>query len=84
MVKGVSLTELDTTNLIDLVSARGLVPSSFARDIRGMAGVRKAIVHVYVNLDHRAIHETVARRLLDFDEFDRHVIRYLEREVEAR
>ena len=45
-----------------------------------MAGMRDAIVHAYVNLNYRAIYETVVRRLDDLDEFGRHVLRYLEQE----
>ena len=79
-VKGVSLQELDTTNLIDLAGHKGLLPASFANEIRGMAGMRNAIVHAYVNLDYQAIFEIVTRRLSDLDRFGRHVLDYLERE----
>jgi len=79
-VKGVSLQELDTTNLIELAGGKGLLPAPFAHRIRGMAGMRNAIVHAYVNLNYRAIYEMVLHRLGDVDEFGRHVLRYLERE----
>lgn len=83
-VKGVSLQELDTTNLIELAGLRGLLPASFAQRIRGMAGMRNAIVHAYVNLEHRAIYDMIAGRLSDFDEFGRHVLTYLERDDAGR
>ncbi len=54
-VVGVSLTELDTTNLIELAGDKGLLEPAFARRIRGMAGMRNAIVHVYWRLDYQAI-----------------------------
>ncbi|MBI3456106.1 MAG: DUF86 domain-containing protein [Candidatus Rokubacteria bacterium] len=79
-VKGVSLQELDTTNLIELAGTRGLFPVAFASRIRGMAGMRNAIVRAYVRLAYEAIHEMLTRRLGDFDEFGRHVLTYLERE----
>lgn len=79
-VKGVSLQELETTNLIELAGTRELLPAAFANRVRGMAGMRNAIVYAYVHLDHRAIHEMIVRRLSDFDEFGRRVLSYLERE----
>lgn len=75
--KGVSLSELDTTNLIELAGDRGLLDAAFARKIRGMAGMRNAIVHVYWRLDYRAIYEIVTEKLGDFDELARQVKRYL-------
>jgi uncharacterized protein YutE (UPF0331/DUF86 family)/predicted nucleotidyltransferase len=62
-VVGVSLAELDTTNLITLAGEKGLLDSAFARRIRGMAGMRNAIVHVYWRLDHRAVYRAVTEEL---------------------
>jgi uncharacterized protein YutE (UPF0331/DUF86 family)/predicted nucleotidyltransferase len=76
-VVGVSLTELDTTNLIELAGEKGLLESAFAHRIRGMAGMRNAIVHVYWRLDYQAIYQAVTEGLVDFDEFARQVQTYL-------
>ncbi len=78
-VKGVSLAEIDTTNLIELAGERGLMEPGFAQRIRGMAGMRNAIVHVYWRLDYGAIYEVISQRLGDLDEFARQVKDYLER-----
>ncbi len=75
-VVGVSLTELDTTNLIELAAEKGLLEPTFARRIRGMAGMRNAIVHVYWRLDYQAIHRAITEGLIDFDEFARQVRAY--------
>lgn len=80
---GVSLAEVDTTNLIELAGEKGLIEPGFARRIRGMAGMRNAIVHVYLRLDYEAIYEVISRRLEDFDEFARQVKRYLDREASS-
>jgi uncharacterized protein YutE (UPF0331/DUF86 family)/predicted nucleotidyltransferase len=80
-VKGVSLQHLDSTNFIELAGSRGLLPAEFAQRIRGMAGVRNAIVHAYVNLDYRGIYDLLTSRLPEFDEFGRHVLQYLDREA---
>jgi len=78
--KGVGMTELDPTKLIELAGDRGLLDPGFARKIRGMAGIRNAIVHVYRVLDYRAIYEAVTQRLGDLDEFARQVKRYVDSE----
>lgn len=79
-VVGVSLAEIDSTNLIELAGEKGLLASSFAHKIRGMAGMRNAIVHVYWRLDYEAIHQSVTAGLGDFDEFARQVHAYLQKE----
>lgn len=78
---GVSLSELDTTNLIELAGDKGLLDPAFASRIRGMAGMRNAIVHVYWRLDYQAIYLTITEQLQDFDEFARQVRAYLARPV---
>jgi len=72
-VVGISLAELDTTNPIELAGEKGLLEPAFARRIRGMAGMRNAIVHVYWRLDYQAIYRVVTEQLTDFDEFARQV-----------
>ncbi|WP_027357098.1 type VII toxin-antitoxin system HepT family RNase toxin [Desulfofundulus thermocisternus] len=80
-VKGVALSEYDTTSLIELAGERGLLDHRFARRIKGMAGMRNAIVHVYWRLDYRAIYKTVTEELGDFEEFARQVTFYLEQQT---
>ena len=77
-VKGVSLAELDTTNLIELAGEKGLLGPSFAHRIRNMAEMRNAIVHVYWRLDYQATYRAVTEGLKDLDEFARQVHAYLE------
>jgi len=72
------LAELDTTNLIELAGEKGLLDPAFAHKIRGMAGMRNAIVHVYWRLDYEAIHHAVTEGLRDLDEFARQVRTYLD------
>jgi uncharacterized protein YutE (UPF0331/DUF86 family) len=76
-VVGVSLAELDTTNLIELAGEKGLLEMTFARRIRGMAGMRNAIVHVYWRLDYVAIYRVITEQLIDLDEFARQTRRHL-------
>ncbi len=79
-MKGASLAEIETTNLIELAGEKGLMPPSFARRIRGMAGMRNAIVHIYWKLDYTAIYQMLTERLGDFHEFSRYVWAFLEGE----
>jgi len=81
-VVGLSLAELETTNLIDLAGTKGLLEPAFTRRIRGMAGMRNAIVHVYWRLDYEAIYRAVTEQLADLDEFGRQVRLYLHQETE--
>ncbi|OAT87084.1 type VII toxin-antitoxin system HepT family RNase toxin [Desulfotomaculum copahuensis] len=86
-VKGVALNEFDTTALIELAGEKGLLDRHFAHRIKGMAGMRNAIVHVYWRLDYAAIHRAVANDLPDFAEFARQVTAYLvheEKKQEAK
>lgn len=76
-VVGLSLAELETTNLIELAGEKGLLEPTFARRIRGMAGMRNAIVHVYWRLDYQAVYRAAMEQLADFDEFARQVRQYL-------
>ncbi len=78
-VVGLSLAELDTTNLVELAGEKGLLEPTFARRIRGMAGMRNAIVHVYWRLDYQVIYRAVTEQLADLDEFARQVRESVER-----
>ena len=83
-VAGVSLAEIDTTNLIVLAGEKGLLTPDFARSIRGMAGMRNAIVHVYWRMDYEAIYRSITQELGDFDEFARQVQAYLRNQEQRR
>jgi uncharacterized protein YutE (UPF0331/DUF86 family)/predicted nucleotidyltransferase len=77
---GITLAEVETTNLIELAGNKGLLQPGFAHRIRGMAGMRNAIVHVYWRLDYEAIYRAVTEQLADLDEFARQARAYLEQQ----
>ena len=72
-------------DIIELTGEKGLLDPTFARQIRGMAGMRKAIVHVYWRPDYQAVYRAVTEKLADgstelaevLDEFARQVQCYL-------
>ncbi len=79
-VKGVSLTEIDTSNIVELCGEKGLIDYGFASKIKGMVGMRNAIVHVYWRLDYQAIYRVITQELVDFDELTRQVQSYLRKD----
>ncbi len=74
-VVGMSLTELDTTNLIELAGIKGLREPVLARHIRDMVGMRNAIVHVSWGLDYEAIYRAVMEQCSDLAACGRQVHR---------
>ena len=71
-------------NLIELAGEKGLLTPDFAHNIRGMAGMRNAIVHVYWRMDYEAIYQSITQDLGDFDEFARQVQTYLRNQEQRR
>lgn len=79
-VKGFGIADLEIENIIDILGKNGVIPYQFSQKIRGMAGMRNAIVHVYWNLDYGTIFETVKNRLADFEDFARYIMEYVDKE----
>lgn len=78
-VKGLGIPDMEKQNLIDVLGISQVIPSGFARKIRGMQGLRNAIVHVYWNLDYERIYEMIKENLGDFEDFARHILEYVEK-----
>lgn len=64
--------------VLDRLGEEGILPKTFARKIRGMAGLRNILVHAYLDLDPEKIGAHL-RNLKDFEEFARHILRYLKK-----
>lgn len=79
-VKGFGIADLETKNIIDILGKNGVIPYDFSQKIRGMAGMRNAIVHVYWNLDYEKVFEMVKERLSDFEDFARYILDYVYKE----
>jgi len=79
-VKGFGIADLDTLNLIDVLSQQGVIPADFAYKIRGMTGMRNILVHLYWRIDFQKVYETITTRLGDFDQFARAILEYLEQD----
>jgi uncharacterized protein YutE (UPF0331/DUF86 family) len=46
-VKGFGIADLETENIINILGKNGVIPYQFSQKMRGMAGMRNAIVYVY-------------------------------------
>lgn len=69
----------DYATAIDVLGDLGVVPVEFAARFRGIAGVRNVLVHGYLTVDLRRIHDLLNFGLGDFVEFAGLVERYLGR-----
>lgn len=79
-VKGFGIPDMENENLIDVLGSKNVIPLDFSKKIRGMQGMRNAIVHVYWNLDYKKIYQVVKESLKDFENFVRYIFEYIERE----
>lgn len=68
----------DYTDVIDKLGEAGILPSGFARKIRGMAGLRNIIVHEYTKVDVKKLHRFLRDELDDFAVFAGYVTEYLQ------
>lgn len=66
-------------DVIKKLGERKVLPKDFARQILEMAGFRNLLVHEYAEVDVRKVYAFLQHRLGDFDEFARHIRRYLDR-----
>lgn len=70
----------DYTDVIDRMGEKEIVPQSFARAIRPMAGFRNLLVHAYTRVDAARVHQALQTHLDDFETFAQHIQRYLNRQ----
>lgn len=63
--------------IIGKLGVHGVIPSTFANQIRGMAGLRNILVHDYLRVDLEKLIEFVRFRLEDFLVFMKLVREYL-------
>jgi uncharacterized protein YutE (UPF0331/DUF86 family) len=70
----------DYSQIIEKLGVHGVIPNSFAENIKGMAGLRNILVHDYLRIDHEKLLEFVRFRLEDFLTFMRFIREYLKAE----
>lgn len=69
----------DYVDIIDKLGERNIIPSEFARQIRGMAGLRNILVHEYARIDLNKIYEILQTRLGDFRDFIKYINQFMEK-----
>jgi uncharacterized protein YutE (UPF0331/DUF86 family) len=67
----------DYGEILSKLGQHGVLPGDFAESIKGMAGLRNILVHEYLRVDAKKIHNLLANKLDDFAEFMKHVQAYL-------
>ncbi len=55
-----------------------LLPPAFAKRIAPMGGLRNILVHDYLRIDPKKVHEILLKRLADFERFAKEMARFLD------
>ncbi len=64
-------------DIIDKLGDRRIIPPKFARQIRGMVGLRNILVHEYTQIDAKKIYKILQDHLKDFYSYIRYINKYL-------
>ena len=62
----------------DFLGQEKILPLEFARKIRGMAGYRNRLVHLYWEVTAKELYELITKRLDDFETFCKYIIEFVE------
>lgn len=62
-----------------MLREKGVVPYALGRTLERMAGMRNVLVHLYWDIDHTIIYQTVTTELDTFEQFLTHIHRYLDK-----
>jgi len=73
-------TPEDNEDIIRILGDEKVVPSDFARRVKGIAGFRNILVHEYTDIDYGLLYNFLTYRLNDLREFALYISSYLERE----
>lgn len=69
----------DYREAILTLGRKGILPQEFVERFAPAAGFRNILVHGYAEIDLEKLHDFLLEGLKDFDEFARHVAKYLEK-----
>jgi len=67
----------DYASAIDELGRLGVLTHEFARDFRGVAGLRNVLVHGYLEIDLEVLRALLRNKLGDFESFAAHIEAYL-------
>jgi len=70
----------DYADIFRILGENGVIPQDFISTLEKMAGFRNLLVHVYMQVNDRQVHENLRTRLVDFERFQNYVLQFLEHE----
>lgn len=63
--------------IIEILSAAGVLPAAFAQELRGMPGFRNILIHEYQKVDPDQVHRNLQTAPEQFRQFIGYITRYL-------
>lgn len=72
-------TAKDYEDITRLLGERGVITPALTLRLKGLGGFRNIIVHDYLEIDPRKVHEHLQKGLPDFAEFARQILAWLDR-----
>ncbi|NMB12752.1 MAG: DUF86 domain-containing protein [Firmicutes bacterium] len=79
LAKGGFGKPVDYADIITSLGANGVIPMDFANGIRGMAGYRNRLVHVYAEITPEEIYSLLTTKSNDFHKFCEYIEAYMMR-----
>ena len=70
----------DYTRVLVSLGEYGVIPQGFAAKIRGMAGYRNRLVHLYWQVTPEELAHTLKEDIGDFEEFIQHIEKFLQKQ----
>lgn len=70
----------DYTRVLVSLGEFGVIPQEFATKIRGMAGYRNRLVHLYWEVTPEELAHTLREDIADFEEFIQYIERFLQKQ----
>ncbi len=67
----------DYTEIFDILDKGGVLKENFAEKIRGMAGYRNRLVHMYNEVAADELYQILQKKLDDFKEFTDEIMHYI-------
>lgn len=67
----------DYTQVLTLLGDYEVIPKDFAKKIRGMAGYRNRLVHLYWEVNPKELLATIKENLNDFEEFIKYIKEFI-------
>lgn len=68
----------DYTEILELLGKNGVLEQDFCEEIKGMAGYRNRLVHMYNQISYSELYDILQNRLEDFNVYIKQVNQYIE------